>query len=104
MRLARSCALLASDWPLARIWTVHQDDYEGEIEVDLRAGPDRILVHRPRWRVQVRSPTPGEHRFLDCARQGKPLGEALEAALAEDDSFDPPLALARWVDAGAISI
>jgi uncharacterized protein len=104
LRLARSCALLASDWPLASIWTVHQDNYEGEIEVDLDAGPDRILVHRPKWRAQVRALAPGDYRFLDMARQGKTLGEALEAALAEDDSFDPPLALARWVDAGAISI
>jgi uncharacterized protein len=104
LRLARSCALLASDWPLARIWTVHQDGYEGEIEVDLDAGPDRILVHRPKWRAQVRALAPGDYRFLDMARQGKTLGEALEAALAEDAGFDASLALARWVDAGAISL
>ena len=59
LRLAPSCALLASDWPLGRIWTVHQDDYEGAIDVDLRGGPDRIIVHRPGWRAQVRSLGPG---------------------------------------------
>lgn len=103
-RLAPACALLASEWPLARIWTVHQDDYEGGSAVDLNAGPDRILVHRPRWRAQVRSLAPGDYRFLDMARQGKMLGEALEAAVAEERGFDPALALARWVDAGAITL
>jgi len=103
-RLAPACGLLTSDWPLARIWTVHQDDYEGEIDVDLRSGPDRILVHRPRWRAQVRSLAPGDYRFLDSARQGKTLGEALEAAVAEDPGFDPTLVLAGWVDAGVIAL
>jgi uncharacterized protein len=102
--LAPPCALLASEWPLSLIWSVHQDDYEGEIHVDLGAGPQRILVHRPRWRAQVRALAPGDYRFLDCARVGKTLGEALEAALAEDRAFEPSLALARWVDAGVITL
>jgi hypothetical protein len=104
LRLTPPCALLCSQWPLARIWTVHQDDYGGAIEVDLRAGPDRILVHRPRWRAQVRSLAPGDYRFLDTARRGKRLDEALEAAAAEDPAFGPSLALAGWVDAGVIAL
>jgi hypothetical protein len=102
--LAPACALLASEWPLARIWTVHQDDYPGEIDVDLDTGPDWILVHRPKWRAQVRSLAPADYRFLDMAGQGKTLGEALEAALAEDSAFAPALALAGWVDAGTITL
>jgi uncharacterized protein len=104
LRLAPSCALLAAEWPLGRIWMVHQDDYEGEIAVNLNAGPDRILVHRPRWRAQVRSLAMGDYRFLEAASHGKTLGEALEAAAAEDPRFDPALALAGWVDAGVITL
>jgi len=104
LRLTPPCALLVSDWPLGRIWTVHQDDYEGEVDVDLRAGPDRILIHRPRWRAQVRSLAPGDYRFLDLARQGRTLGEALEAATAQDPDFQPVLALAGWIDAGVIAL
>jgi len=100
--LAPACALLASPWPLAHIWTVHQDDYAGEFAVDLDSGPDRILIHRPRWRVVVASLAPEEYRFLGCALEGDPLGHALAAALAEDLGFDLPAALARWVAAGVI--
>lgn len=103
-RLTPSCALLASDWPLGRIWAVHQDDYEGPIEVDLLSGPDRVLVHRPAWRAQVRSLAPGDYRFLDMIREKSALGEALGSALGEDPGFDASLALARWVDAGVISL
>ncbi|HEX6265386.1 MAG TPA: DNA-binding domain-containing protein [Burkholderiales bacterium] len=102
-RLAPACALLASDWPLGRIWTVHQDDYEGEIDVDLQAGPDRILVHRPRWRVLVRSLAPGDFCFLQSLNRDAPLGEALEAAVAREPSFDVSTALVRWIDAGVIT-
>ena len=102
--LAPAGGLLASDWPLARIWTVHQDDYEGEIDVELGSGPDRILVHRPRWRALVRSLAPGDYRFLDSVRRGKTPVEALEAAAAEDPDFDASAALAGWVDAGVITL
>jgi uncharacterized protein len=97
------CALLDSPWPLGRLWTVHQDDYEGEVDVDLRTGPDRILGHRPRWRVLVRSLAPGDFCFLHSLTNGAELGEALEAAAQADASFDVPSALVRWVDAGVLS-
>jgi uncharacterized protein len=104
LALAPACALLASIWPLERIWTVHRDDYRGEIQVDLHAGPDRIAVYRLTWRVQVRSLAPGDYRFLECAQRGESLGTALEAAAAIDAAFDASVALAVWVDQGVITL
>lgn len=103
-RLAPGSALLRSDWPLARIWFVHQDGFEGDLEVDLRAGPDCVLVLRNGWNVGVRSVTPAEYRFLDGAGRGETLGAALDAALRIDPAFDAAAALPRWVQAGAVSI
>jgi hypothetical protein len=103
-RLAPPCTLLASRWPLGRIWQVHQDDHDDEFDVDLAAGPDRIVVHRPRWRVQVRSLARGDYRFLEAAAAGKTLAEALESAAGADPGFDASLALARWVDAGVLTL
>ena len=103
-RLTPPCALLASDWPLGRIWRVHQDDYEGPVDVDLACGPDRIVVHRPLWRVQVQSLAPGDCRFLESVLAGAALGAALEAARALDASFDASTALAMWVQARVVSL
>lgn len=100
--LAPACALLASSWPLARLWEVHQDDYRGTFQVDLAAGPDRVLVHRPRWRAEVRSLSGGDFAFLSACAVRAGLGEALEAAVAADADFQPEAALARWIDARVI--
>jgi uncharacterized protein len=99
-RLAPACALLESDWPLARIWEAHQDGGE-PASVDLGAGPERVLVHRDGWRVRVRALRRGDYCFLE--RLGAGLGAALEAALAADGAFDPRAALAFWVNQGVIT-
>jgi len=97
-------ALLVSEWPLARLWAVHQDDFAGDFEVDLRRGFQRTLIHRPRWRVEVRAIAPGDYRFLAEAGRGASLGSALQAAAEVDADFDPASALARWVSLGAITL
>ena len=100
--LAPACALMESRWPLARIWEVHQDDFDGEFSVDLDAGPERILVCRPQFRVFVGALSAGGYRFLSASASGAALAEALDAALAEEPAFDLGAALAAWLDAGVI--
>jgi hypothetical protein len=102
LRLSPSCGLLASRWPLARIWEVHQDDYDREFSVDLGAGHERILICRPRWRAEVRSLSHGDYGFLSAALAGAALGEALEIAAAASPDFDAASCLARWAHAGAL--
>jgi hypothetical protein len=100
--LAAGSALLESPWPLARIWEVHQDDFAGEFAVDLASGPDRILVHRPRFRVHVEALTPGAFAFLQRAHAGAPLAASLEAALAAEAGFDLAAAITHWVETRVI--
>jgi len=102
VRLAPACALLASAWPLARIWEAHQEGGEPD-KVNLGAGPDLVLVHRPGWRVEVSSLRPGDFRFLEQVGSGAGLGRALEAAAAEDPAFVPRVAFAAWIQAGALT-
>lgn len=102
LHLAPACALLASPWPLARIWEVHQDDYEGEFSVDLEAGPERILIYRPRFRVLVGAISAGGYRFLERLGAGAAPESALEAALVAEPDFDLRPALAAWIGAGVI--
>ena len=102
VRLAPACALFESDWPLACIWQAHQEGGEPE-KVDLDAGPDRVLVHRKGWRVEVCSLRPGDYRLLERLQAGAGLGPALEAAAATDPAFVPRVAFAALVQAGAIT-
>lgn len=101
-RLAPACALLESEWPLGRIWEIHQDDYCGAFQIDLHSGPDRILVHRPCWRAEVLSLDAGDFAFLRSLSQGGCLGTALEAG-AREPGFDPSAALGRWIGAGVVA-
>jgi hypothetical protein len=101
-RLAPCCALFASAWPLARIWDAHQEGGD-PATVDLGAGADRILVHRPGWRVEVCSLRAGDYRFLERLRAGDALGAALEAAASADAAFVARVAFAAWVQAGVIT-
>jgi hypothetical protein len=101
-RLAPACGLLESAWPVASIWQAHQEGGSPE-GVNLAAGPERALVHRPDWRVEVTAMRPGDFRFLECLQAGEPLGAALEAAVSEDAAFVPHLALATWVHAGVLT-
>jgi hypothetical protein len=102
LRLAPACALLASRWPLARIWEIHQDDYEGEFSVDLEAGPERILIYRPRFRVLVGAISTGAYRFLERCAAGAPVAAARDAALVAQPDFDLAAALAAWLEAGVM--
>ena len=102
-KLAPGTTPMRSDWPLARLWEVHQDGYHGEISVDFVPGPHRILVYRPEWRVEVRPISLGEYRFIAGAGRGEPLGELLEAAVALDPAFEPASSLARLGKLGALT-
>ena len=73
LRLDPSCRLVASAFPILRIWQVNQPDYEGDDRVDLDAGGDALLVRRDGdWRVAVaaraRASTRGSRRSRRAPR------------------------------------
>lgn len=100
--LAPACALLESRWPVARIWQVHQDDYAGEFSVDFDAEPERILIARPLFRVQVVSISAGAFGFLQGAQRGASIAQALDAAMAVEPDFDFAVVFPAWIRAGVI--
>lgn len=102
VRLAPASALMESDWPVASIWEAHQEGGRPE-RVNLGSGPERALVHRSHWRVEVTSLRAGDFRFLSQLQAGAALGAALETALGEDPGFVPRVALATWVQAGVLT-
>ena len=81
LTLHPAVALLSSAYPLFRIWEVHQDDYRGEIAVDLGSGGEHVVVYRPQFRATVARLSSGEAVFLAAVARGSRLGPALEDAL-----------------------
>lgn len=88
-----SCRLLASPWPVHRVWEVNQPGRSGEETVDLRMGGVKLLVWRPRFEVELVPLAPGEHALLEALAAGRSLGAACDAALAAEAGFDIAAAL-----------
>jgi len=101
-KLHPACSLLHSEFPLARIWEVHQETHQGEFEVDFSRGPAGVLVYRPRFRVEVRGIGDAEAAFLAAAQDGGTLEAALTAAHSHDVSFDLGRSLGEWIGSSVI--
>lgn len=102
VRLHPACAVLASPWPLARIWSVHQREHVGDRTVPFDEATHRCLVYRPQWRVQVGELGAGEHAFLEAALEGATLHRCVDEAVFADAAFDLGSALAAWIEARVI--
>lgn len=102
LALHPAVAVFASQYPVFRIWEVHQDGYRGEIAVDLDSGGEGVVVYRPQFRVAVAALSGGESAFLGAIMQGKLLGDALQQALAIDAGFDLSQSLQRWIAANIV--
>ncbi|MDB5810254.1 MAG: hypothetical protein JWN94_2376 [Betaproteobacteria bacterium] len=102
LRLHPAVSLIESGYPLYRIWQVHQDDYEGDIAVDLAGGADAVVVYRPQFRVAVAKLSPAEAAFLRATARDTFLATALEAALSVSSEFDLASSLSKWTAANIV--
>ncbi len=100
--LDESCALLASRWPIDRIWRANQADEVGGV-VDLRMGGATLEVRRQGDDVGVRRLEPGVYAFRRALSEGRRLADAAEAALAEEAAFDLPGALRALMREGVVA-
>ncbi len=96
-RLHPSARLLASDYPLLRIWQVNQPDCEGDPAVDLAEGAARLLVVRRGLDVEIEPLAAGEYAWLTALAAGQPLAAATGTALAAAADFDVAQAMQRHV-------
>jgi hypothetical protein len=100
-RLAPASALLASPWPVHRIWRANQADAEGYASLD--AGPARLLVLRGVHGVDLVPLPGGEYALLSALARSETIARAVEQALAAEPDFDPAAALARALQRGLIA-
>jgi len=104
-RLHPAVRLLASEFPILRIWQVNQDDYSGALEIDWEQGGDHLLVRRDDAQsveVVIQALPPAAFAFLDAMRRQGSLETAATAALEGDDAFDLQGFLLEFVQCGVI--
>lgn len=96
-------ALLASPYPVLRIWQINQPDYTGDETIELNMGASHMLVLRHQDTVSVLELGAAEFVFLSQLQQDLRWGDALLAAQAITPDFDLGGCLLRHVNNGAIS-
>ena len=102
LRLDVSCRLVASAYPILRIWRANQPDRAGDERIDLGDGGVALLVRRDAAGVAIESLAAGERAWLAALAQDATLGTAIDAALAADAAFDLGATLRRHIAAGTI--
>lgn len=100
---APATALVESRWPVASLWRAHVENVGEVPEVDLASGAERVLVFRPRYRVEVVTVARAEHAFLAAILAQAAFGSAFERARASDAAFDLRSALQRWIADGVVA-
>lgn len=98
--LAPSARLLASPYPLLRIWQVNQPGHDGDQAVDLGSGGASLLLIRRGPGVEIEPLSGAGYSLLSACSAGLTLGAALERALALDPAFDLDTFLQRHLPAG----
>jgi hypothetical protein len=102
LRFDPSMALLASPWPLDRLWKANQPESDPEDVVDLTAGGAQLEVRRRGDDVLWRPLAPAAFAFRRALADGRPLEQAAGAALAVDRGFDLAAGLRDLLDEGVV--
>ncbi|MEO8741276.1 MAG: DNA-binding domain-containing protein [Casimicrobiaceae bacterium] len=96
-QLHPAARLIASPFPILRIWQVNQADRGGDETVDLAEGRDTLLVTRSAQGVAIDRIGRGDHAFLTALAANATLAVAAERAGAADPEFDLVGVLRRHV-------
>jgi hypothetical protein len=101
--LAPSCRLVASDYPVLRIWQVNQEGFVGDDRTSLDAGADALLVRREPGGVTIERVAAAEFAWLAALASGKSLGTAIDAAQVAGTPFDLAASLRTRIADGTIA-
>ncbi|NBZ86352.1 HvfC/BufC N-terminal domain-containing protein [Stagnihabitans tardus] len=95
MALHPAAQVLASAWPVGRIWAAHQ----GNTAQERFSGADAVLVTRPALAVGVHILPPADLAFLAALQRGQSLADAVP----DDPGFDFGRALIGLTALGAFA-
>lgn len=101
-QLHPSARLIASPFPIFRIWQVNQPDYANEGRIDLGEGGETLLIARGQRGVTIERIGRGNQALLVALAADTTLGVAAEQASAAEPGFDLTEALRRYVASDTI--
>ncbi|HYQ91310.1 MAG TPA: DNA-binding domain-containing protein [Candidatus Competibacteraceae bacterium] len=95
--------LLASSFPILRIWQVNQADFAGDPTVDLTEGGIRLLLlRRENLEIELQALPPGEFALLQALAEQQDFATACERALVVQADLDLPTLFSRHVRQGTL--
>lgn len=100
LRLHPSARLLQSPFPVHRIWSMARYPEQFSGEIDLNAGPDHLLILRPREAVVLIPVDPGTYTLLVALADGRGLTAGLHAAVGLSPSFSLESAFGSLIPQG----
>ena len=102
LRLAPSCRLLASGYPILAIWKANQPGDTGDATVPPDASACALLVRRDAGGIGIERLAPGDYAWLAAFAAGATFAAAIDAASRADAEFD--LGRALHIHVGAATI
>jgi hypothetical protein len=102
LELTPSCRLIASRFPIFRIWQANQPGYEGDERIDIESGGDLLLVRRDPGGIGIERLAAGEFAWLAALAAGAALGPSIDAACRAEPEFDFARALHAHIGATTI--
>lgn len=98
-----SCRLLASAWPIQRIWQANQPGAADDLRVDLTEGGVFLLIRRHQYEVVIETLDRGGFSMLSLLAIGRPFDDAWRSAVAAQPDFDLATFLQKHVLAGVFA-
>jgi hypothetical protein len=92
-----AATLMASRFPLFKIWQVNQPDYAGEMAIDWDVPGDHLVISREGVECTLRVLAKADFRFLQALFAGDNLEMAADAGFACDADFDLQSALIEGI-------
>ena len=97
-RLPVSANLLASDYPVHRIWQVNQEDWDGDQHIDLNQGGDHLIVWRRQHEMRIDAVDTQSWKLLSAIAAGMSFGEFSTSMDADDlDALLPNCVQQGWI-------
>ena len=103
LRLAPTCRLVASPYPILRIYRANRIDGCDADRILLDEGADRLLVRREADQTFIVRLAPGEYAWLASLASGHVLDAAIDAAQRAEATFDLTDALREHVATGTLA-